>query len=186
MLMCYCFGKLLKPIISKNKTKVKLKVSALKHDQYSLVGKGMDDKDLKIDKLINGNTDINSTHDGDLDSLVKLIQERDNGGLAHLAIETEMSGREEKKILQDLKCKSITTIELKNHDCYGRDLDFVNPLFEWKMIAQKQIFVIIHVSGSYWLFDNDKIISLFKQLYQNVYQLFVHKLHLILKLHVEE
>ena len=115
-----------------------------------------------------------------MDSLAKLIQARDNGGLTHLAIETDMSDSEGKKLLHDLKCKSITTIEFKN--CGFDSFDFVNPLLAWKMIAEKQIFVIIDVSGYFGGYDSVKVLSLFKQLYQNVSQLFVQQVALDIKI----
>ena len=175
------FVQLLKPIISKNKTKVELKVDA---EDARFLSQRMHEKDLKIncniDKLIIGNGD---TFGGkNFDDAIKLIQERDNCGLTHLAIECRISGREGKELLDKLKCKSITTFELKSSDV--DNLDFVNPLLEWKMIAQKQIFVIIDVFGYDWKYGNinsDQVLSLFKQLCQNVCQLFVQQIALDVK-----
>ena len=45
---------------------------------------------------------------------ITLIQERDNSGLNYLAINAnEISGNAIQKLLDELKCKSITTFEWK-------------------------------------------------------------------------
>ena len=155
------FWQLLKPILSKNKTKVKLKVAYLQADQAISLSKRMDEKDLKIDKLIIDDMD------------------RDNRGLNHLTIEHEMSENEGKKLLSELKCKSITTFELKFND-----VKLVNLLLEWKMITEKQIFVIIDVCEDYSHYDNsysNSNLSVFKQLYKNIYQLFLKQIALDIK-----
>ena len=164
------FWLLLKPILSKNKTKVKLKVARLKYDQYTLLSETMNEKDLKIDKLIIGRNDA-------FDGTIKLIQEGDNGGLNHLAIEDTVSESEGTKYLYELKCTSITVFELKDYN-----IDFVNALLEWKMIAQKQIFVIVDVYGHHNNYADSEILSLLKQLYQNIHQLFVQQIALDIKI----
>ena len=176
------FWQLLKPIISKNKSKVKLKVSYLKnHHQAIFLSERMDKKDLEIVKLNIGG--IRSDSDDAIDGTIKLIQERDNRGLNHLAIEHPMSDDGEgKKILDELKCKSITIFEVK-----GYNIQFVNQLLEWKMIAEKQIFVIVDVFAYYREYDNsNEVLSLFKQLYENVYKAFMQQIAIDIKIKVKE
>ena len=169
------FWQLLKPILSKNKTKVQLAVAELLHEDASILSKKMDEKDLKIDKLTIGSMFRN---DDAVDGTIKLIQERDNGGLNHLAIEGAISDSQRTKLFDELKCKSITTFELE-----GYKIKFVNPLLDWKKIVQKQIFVIIDVHGYGSDHNNsDEALSLFKQLYENVYQLFVQQIALDIKI----
>ena len=167
---------LLKPIISKNKTQVKLEVDFLTPDQEILLSKRMDEKDLKIDKLIIG--DIRSYDD------IKFIRERDNGHLNHLAIEQAISISQTQKLLDEWKCQSITTFEWKTRASYSiNNMNFVNSLLKWKMITEKQIFVIVDVYGNYNKFgDCDAYLSSFKQLYENVYQLFVQQIALDIKI----
>ena len=89
-----------------------------------------------------------------------------------------MSESEGHKLLDALKCKSITTFELKHSN-----IKFVNSLLEWKMIVEKQIFVIIDVYEDHSDYNNhDQVLSLFKQLYQHVYQLFVQQIALDIKI----
>ena len=174
------FWQLLKPIISKNKTMVKLKVgsfSSLRQDECGLLSERMNEKDLKIDKLIIDSTDnMLFCWDG----AIKLIQKKDNRGVNHLAIVNEISGNVPQELLDDLKCKSINTFELNN----GK-IKFVNQLLEWKIIAEKQLFVIIDVVGNnnhYNEINDDEVLSLFKQLYENVYQLFVQQIALDIRI----
>ena len=63
------------------------------------------------------------------------------------------------------------------------DHEFVDPLLEWKMIAPKATFVIIDVVGHHWKYDNndDEVLSVFKQLYEIVYQLFVKQIAIDIK-----
>ena len=166
------FWQLLEATISKNKTKVKLKVVNLKRDQYNLLSKRMADKDLKIDKFIIGG--VFSSHA--VDHVKKFIQERENRGLNHLAIDNVIFESGGKKLLDELKCKSINTFELK---C--RNFKFVNSLLEWKMIVEKQIFVIIDVCKNH--IDSD--LPLFKQLCENVYQLFLQQIALDIKIKIK-
>ena len=83
------FWELLKPIISKNKTQVKLKMNNSEDDQAILLSETMDEKGLKIDELIIGY--MNSNDDA-VNNAIKFIQERDNRGLNHLTIKGAMSG----------------------------------------------------------------------------------------------
>ena len=170
------FWQLLNPIISKNKTKVKLKVSRLNRGDIILLSERVDEKELKIDKFIIDNM---CYYNDVFTSTIKLIQERDNRGrLNHLAIESAILGSQRIQLLDELKCKSITTFELK-----GFNIEFANALLEWKMISQKQIFVIIDVYGYHEDYNNnDEVLSLFKQLYENIYQLFVQKIALDIKI----
>ena len=167
------FLQLLKPIISKNKTNVGVKVRYFKHDKAIFLSKRMNDKDLKIDKLIIGDT---YKHSEIIDDTIKLIQERDDRGLNHLAIYTSMYERQMKSLVHKLKCKSITIFELKNSNIRA-----INPLLESKIIEEKQIFVIIDVYGYYVQFD-DKHLSLFKKFYQNISQLFVKQIAFDIKI----
>ena len=59
--------------------------------------------------------------------LIKLIhdQQKDNGGLNHLAIEHRMSDSLGQKLLHKLKCKSINTFALKDDN-----MNMVNLLLE--------------------------------------------------------
>ena len=167
------FWQLLKPIILKNKTKVQLVVEYLFHvEAISSLSPRMDQKGLKIDKLIIGDGHSRKN----VDDAIRLIQERDNHGLRHVAIEQQLSD-ERKNFLDELKCKSITTFELKN-----KNINFVNSLLEWKMITQKKIFVIIDVYGYHDTYRGDEGLSLFKQLYKNVYQLFVQQVGFDIKI----
>ena len=165
------FWQLLKPILSKNKSKVKLTVIYLGNEDASSLSQRMDEKDLKINKLV-----IDCMRDDTVNSAIKLIQERDYCGLDHLAIEGAMMNG--KKLLDELECKSINKFELIYHN-----IKFVNELLEWKMIVEKQIFVIIDVCAYHWNFDNkDQVLSFFKQLYENVYRLFVQQIALDIKI----
>ena len=135
----------------------------------------MHEKNLKIDKLIIGNLYDNG-------GALKLIQERDNDGLTCLEIEHSMSDSERKQLLNKLKCKSITTLELTHYN-----IKSVNAMLEWKMIAQKQILVIIDV----YVYDckynnNDEILNSFQTVYQNVYQSFVQQIALDIKIEFRE
>ena len=99
--------------------------------------------------------------------------------MSHLAIANQISLITTKKLLDELKCKSINTFELTDYN-----IDAVNSLLEWKMIVQKQIFIIIDVFGYCSQYDNsdDEVLSLFKQLYQNICQLFVKQIALDIKI----
>ena len=174
------FWQSLKPILSKNKTKVQLEVDYLQNEgEYRLITERMNEKDLKIDKLIVSGV---SNFKYKLNDTIKLIQERDNRGLNYLAINAnEISGIAIQKLLDELKCKSITTFELK-----GRNINVtgINQLLGWKMVAQKQILVIIDVDALYWQHGNndDQVLSLFKQLCENVYQAFMQKIAFYIKI----
>ena len=165
------FWQLLKPIISKNKTKVDLTIRHLGWHQPSLLSQQMDEKDLKIDKLIIGSVGY------DVDGVIKLIQATDNRGLNQFAIEGEISSSTREKFLDQLVCKSITTFELKSGN-----MDFVNPLLEWLMIPQKQMLVIIDVVGNHNWYGSDAVLSLLKQLCQNLSQLFAQQIALDIKI----
>ena len=153
-------------------TKVKLIVYDLEYDDVSLLSPRMDEKDLKIEKLI-----IGVIRNTNIDGAIKLIQERDNRGLNYLAIEDIMSDSQRKKILDQLKRQSITTFELKYYN-----IDCVNPLLEWKLIAEKQIFVIIDVIGDHSKYHSDAVLSLLKRLCKNIWQLFVQQIELDVKI----
>ena len=131
------FWQLLKAIISKNKTKVKLVVERVFNQDASLLNQKMDDKNLKIDKLTISHF-VPPKSMKKVNTIIKLIQERDNRGLNHLTIVNEAFGNQTQKLLDELKCNSINTFELKDDN-----FDYVNALLEWKMIAQKHLFVII-------------------------------------------
>ena len=141
----------------------------------------MNDKNLNIDKLIIGQT----YGDDDVwDGLIKLIhdQQKDYGGLNHLAIQHKMSDSLGQKLLHELKCKSINTFELKDDNMH-----VVNQLLQWKMTAQKQLSVIIDVYEYHSRYENsDQVVSLFKQVYENVHQLFVQQIALDIKIRFEE
>ena len=127
-------------------------------------------KKKKKNKLI---VDIAFDFDA-INSAIKFIQERDNRGLNYLAIKRKMS----RTLLDDFKCKSITTFELK-----GDDMNFVNPLLEWKMIVEKGIFVVIDVHEDRTKYDKDLAgLSLFKRLCQNACQLFARRNALDIKI----
>ena len=165
------FLQLLKQIISKNKTKVELKVNHLRDCQRILLTQRMIEKNLKINKLIITSID-------NIDSTIQLIQEGDSGGLNHLVIEHSISGNQGQKLLDVLKCKSVKTFEVTHHN-----IKFVNSLLKWKMIVRKQLFVIVDVYGYHDDYNNsDQLLSLFKQLYKMVYQLFVKRIALDIKI----
>ena len=173
------FWQLLKAIISKNKGKVKLTVNFLDtENDYSLLSQRMNEKNLKIDKL------IIHVNDNNVNEAIEFIQERDNRGLKHLEIPNTISDRYTKKLLHDheLKYKSITTFELKHNN-----IKFVNPLLEWKMISEKQMFVIIDVYGYHRDYhDGDEVLSLFKQLCENIYQLLVQQIAFDIKIEFKQ
>ena len=173
------FWQLLKPIISTNKTKVQLEVDDLEDDEAILLSERMDEKDLKIDKLIIRSITMSRGHDWshDVHGTTKLIQERDNRGLHHLSIERHISQHVGNKLLDVLKCKSITTFELNGHN-----IDFINALLEWKMIEKQRVFVITDV---YYYDSSDRGLSLLKQLYENVYRLFVQQIAIDIKIKCE-
>ena len=69
----------------------------------------------------------------------------------------------------------------------GENINSVNSLLEWKMIAQKQIFVIVDVHKDHTLYENDEeILSLFKSLYQNICQSFVQQIALDIQVKFEQ
>ena len=117
-------------------------------DDTILLSERMDVKDLKIDNLIiagmrNCNNAVHST--------IKSIQEKGDHRLNHLTIAHEISSGQRRKLLDELKCKSITTFELKDY--------------------------IIDVDGNHWTYDNnDQVLFLFKQLYENIHQLLFHQI----------
>ena len=173
------FWQLLKPIISKNQTKVELTMGYFGTEHgYSLLCQRMDEKYLKIDKLI-----ISHIHSSDaVNSAIKFLQERDARGLNHLVIEHPISRKQASQLLDELKCKSITAFELKDHN-----FQFANELLEWKMIVEKQIFVIIDVDGCHWSYhSNDAVLSLLEQLYQKILQLFVKQIAFDIKIEFNE
>ena len=105
---------------------------------------------------------------------IKLIQARDNDGLNHLAIEGAIFDRPRIKLLDELKCKSITVFELKDHF-----IQFVREtnISYYRSLMDITRIIITMIQG----------LSLFKQLYENCMSInyLCNKLHLILKLHLE-
>ena len=168
------FWHLLKPILSKNSTKVTLKVRSLTNKKCSSLSETTDEKhlNLKIDKLI-----IGYTRNYSIDSAIKFIQERDIGGLNHLAIEYKMPDIQTEKLFDELECKSIKTFELRHNN-----IACANQLLEWEMIVQKSIFVIIDVWAYHNNYTNEEVLSLFKRLYQNVCQLFLKQIAIDIKI----
>ena len=164
----------LRPIISKNKTQVQLKVHSLRHDKAILLSQRMDEKYLKIDKLIVGKMARSMYNDA-----IKLIQERDNRSLNHLTIEGTISETKSKKLLNVLECKSITTFELKD----SGNIRFANALLKWKTITEKQIFVIIDVYKNRMAYvGGSGSLVFFQKLCDNIYQLFVQQIALDIKI----
>ena len=154
----------LKPIISRNKTKVQLQVDEFINEyQYSLLSETMHEKDVEIDKLIISGKNhfiylVNST--------IKLIQERDNRGLNHFVIANQISDNATQKLLHELKCKSITTFELK-----GCNIEKNKYLL---LLMFGDITAVMIIVSKFYLYLNNCI-----KIYVNYY--LCNKSHLILK-----
>ena len=62
----------------------------------------------------------------------------------------------------------------------------MNEFLQWKQIVEKQLFIIIDVSGYHSRYDSGRILSFFKQLCQNILKLFMQQIAIDIKISFEE
>ena len=162
------FWKYLHPIILKNNGKVELIFEDMDKLEFLILNRMMKQWNLNFDHLtINVDENINNHDNG----ATEFIQSRDNIGLKHLTIKCRKNFR----LLYHILYKSIKICQVKA-DALSMG-DMINFL-GMQTFTQKQIFVIVDVGLNYS--DNEDIKrgnfeSLFKQLCQNICQLFTNK-----------